>query len=48
MSKKDVVIDILFHLREKNLYYREVDIKHSDLEDVFLNLTGAQLREEVT
>lgn len=48
MSKKDAVIDILFHLREKNLYYREVDIKHSDLEDVFLNLTGAQLREEAT
>ncbi len=48
ISRKDAVIDILFHLREKNLYYREVDIKHSDLEDVFLNLTGAQLREAAT
>ena len=47
IKKRDVVIDILFHLREKNLYYREVDIKHSDLEDVFLNLTGARLHEEV-
>ena len=45
MPKKEAVIDILFHLREKDLYYREVDIKHSDLEDVFLNLTGAQLKE---
>ncbi|MGC9554230.1 MAG: ABC transporter ATP-binding protein [Thermoplasmatota archaeon] len=45
MPKKEAVIDILFHLREKELYYREVDIKHSDLEDVFLNLTGAQLKE---
>lgn len=44
MHKKEAVIDILFHLREKELYYREVDIKHSDLEDVFLNLTGAQLK----
>ncbi len=48
ISKKDAVIDILFHLREKNLYYREVDIKHSDLEDVFLNLTGEKLQEVIT
>ena len=48
ISKKDAVIDILFHLREKNLYYREVDIKHSDLEDVFLNLTGENLQEGMT
>ena len=48
LTKKESVIDILFHLREKNIYYREVDIKHSDLEDVFLNLTGARLREEET
>ncbi len=45
ITKKGAVIDILFHLREKNLYYREVDIKHSDLEDVFLNLTGEKLQE---
>lgn len=48
IAKKDAVIDILFHLREKNLYYREVDIKHSDLEDVFLNLTGENLQEGMT
>ncbi|RLF38509.1 MAG: ABC transporter ATP-binding protein [Thermoplasmata archaeon] len=48
LTKKESVIDILFHLREKDIYYREVDIKHSDLEDVFLNLTGARLREEET
>jgi len=48
ISKKDAVMDILFHLREKNLYYREVDIKHSDLEDVFLNLTGEKLLEGMT
>jgi len=47
IKKREAVIDILFHLREKNLYYREIDIKHSDLEDVFLNLTGAKLHEEV-
>jgi ABC-2 type transport system ATP-binding protein len=43
IDKKDAVIDILFHLREQGLYYREVDIKHSDLEDVFLNITGTSL-----
>jgi ABC-2 type transport system ATP-binding protein len=48
LAKKDAVIDILFHLREKGLYYREVDIKHSDLESVFLNLTGSQLKDEAT
>jgi len=45
LDKKDAVIDILFHLREQGLYYREVDIKHSDLEDVFLNITGTSLKE---
>ncbi len=45
IPKKDAVIDILFYLREKEVYYREVDIKRSDLEDVFLNLTGAKLSE---
>ncbi len=44
--KRDVVMDILFRLREKQLRYGEIDIKHSDLEDVFLNLTGARLKEE--
>jgi ABC-2 type transport system ATP-binding protein len=48
ITKKGAVIDILFHLRENNLYYREVDIKHSDLEDVFLNLTGANLQGGMT
>jgi len=48
LAKKDAVIDILFHLREKELYYREVDIKHSDLEDVFLNLTGSKLKDGET
>ena len=43
IHKKDAVIDILFNLREQGLYYREVDIKHSDLEDVFLNITGTSL-----
>ena len=46
ISRKDAVMDILFHLREKGVYYREVDIRHSDLEDVFLNLTGEKLKEE--
>ena len=45
IHKKDAVIDILFNLREQGLYYREVDIKHSDLEDVFLNITGTSLKE---
>ena len=43
MEKRDEVMDILFRLREKNVRYREVDIKHSDLEDVFLQLTGEKL-----
>ena len=46
LSEKDAVVDILFLLKEKGIYYREVDIRHSDLEDVFLNLTGAKLKEE--
>jgi len=46
LSKREAVLDILFHLREKGIHYREVDIRHSDLEDVFLNLTGAKLKEE--
>ncbi|MCD6147083.1 MAG: ABC transporter ATP-binding protein [Thermoplasmata archaeon] len=46
ISKRDAVIDILFHLKEKGIYYREIDIRHSDLEDVFLNLTGEKLKEE--
>ncbi len=48
IERKDAVIDILFHLREQDLYYREVDIKHSDLEDVFLNVTGTSLGGENT
>ena len=46
ISKRDAVIDILFHLKEEEIYYREIDIRHSDLEDVFLNLTGEKLKEE--
>jgi len=46
ISKRDAVIDILFHLKERGIYYREIDIRHSDLEDVFLNLTGEKLKEE--
>jgi len=46
ISKRDAVIDILFHLKEEGIYYREIDIRHSDLEDVFLNLTGEKLKEE--
>ncbi|MCD6481020.1 MAG: ABC transporter ATP-binding protein [Thermoplasmata archaeon] len=46
MEKRDEVMDILFRLREKNVRYREVDIKHSDLEDVFLQLTGEKLEGE--
>ncbi len=48
MNKRDAAIDILFHLRENNICYREVDIKHSDLENVFLNLTGSKLGEVST
>ncbi len=47
ISKGDAVMNILLHLKEEGLYYREIDIKNSDLEDVFLNLTGARLKEEV-
>lgn len=41
----DEIMKILLHLKEEGLYYREIDIKNSDLEDVFLNLTGATLKE---
>ena len=48
LSRREAVLDILFHLREKGVQYREVDIRNSDLEDVFLNLTGAKLKEGET
>lgn len=46
IDEREGVMKILSHLKEKNIGYGEVDIKRSDLEDVFLNLTGARLREE--
>jgi len=43
MEKGEEVMKMLLYLREKGVKYREVDIKHSDLEDVFLQLTGEKL-----
>lgn len=46
ISEGDEIMKILLRLKEEGLYYREIDIKNSDLEDVFLNLTGSKLKEE--
>ena len=40
------IMDILNKLKEENIAYREIDVRRSNLEEVFLNLTGEKLLEE--
>ena len=40
------VSDILHELSSANIHYRELQLKRSSLEDVFLNLTGESLGED--
>jgi ABC-2 type transport system ATP-binding protein len=43
---KERVLEILSHLRHDCIEYDSVDIRRSNLEEVFLTLTGAKLSEE--
>jgi ABC-2 type transport system ATP-binding protein len=43
---KERVLEILSHLRHDCIEYDSVDIRRSNLEEVFLTLTGAKLTEE--
>jgi len=43
---KDRVLEILSNLRHECIDYESIDIRRSNLEEVFLNLTGAKLSEE--
>ena len=45
---KDEVFEILSNLRHECIEFGNLDINQSNLEEVFLNLTGAQLSEEET
>ena len=42
---KERVLDILSHLRHECIDYGSIDIRRSNLEEVFLHLTGAKLSE---
>jgi ABC-2 type transport system ATP-binding protein len=43
---KERVLEILSHLRHECIEYDSIDIRRSNLEEVFLALTGAKLTEE--
>jgi len=43
---KERVLEVLAELRHACIEYDSIDIRHSNLEEVFLNLTGAKLMEE--
>jgi len=43
---KDRVLEVLSNLRHECIDYESIDIRRSNLEEVFLNLTGAKLSEE--
>jgi len=44
---KERVLEVLSELRRACVEYESIDIRRSNLEEVFLNLTGAKLSEEV-
>ena len=43
---KERVLEVLSNLRHDCIDYESIDIRRSNLEEVFLNLTGAKLTEE--
>jgi ABC-2 type transport system ATP-binding protein len=45
---KERVLEVLAELRHACIEYDSIDIRRSNLEEVFLNLTGAKLSEEAT
>ncbi len=44
ISRKDMLPEVIKHLDKKDVSYAELLLKRSSLEDVFLNLTGEELR----
>jgi len=46
VGDREMVLDVLSALKNKNVKYRQVDIRRPNLEEVFLNLTGESLTEE--
>jgi ABC-2 type transport system ATP-binding protein len=45
---KERVLEILSHLRHDCIEYESIDIRRSNLEEVFLRLTGSKLMEDNT
>lgn len=45
---KDRVLDVLSNLRHECIEYESIDIRRSNLEEIFLHLTGSKLSEEET
>jgi len=45
---KELVLDILSHLRHDCIEYESLDIRRSNLEEVFLRLTGSKLTEDTS
>jgi len=48
IEHKERVLEILSYLRHECIDYESIDIRRSNLEEVFLTLTGAKLSEEQT
>lgn len=48
IDTKDRVLEVLTHLRHECIDYGSIDIRRSNLEEVFLYLTGAKLSGEYT
>ena len=46
VGDREMVLDVLSALKNKNVKYRQVDIRRPNLEEVFLNLTGESLTDE--
>jgi ABC-2 type transport system ATP-binding protein len=43
---KDQILDVLSILRKNDIDFEDIDIHRPNLEELFLQLTGARLREE--
>lgn len=45
IEHKDCLLEVLSHLRHECVDYDSIDIRRSNLEEIFLQLTGAKLSE---
>ena len=48
IDHKDRVLEVLSNLRHECVEYESIDIRRSNLEEIFLHLTGEKLSEEET